>query len=96
MLDVLHPAADLGEAVRLEMVQPVAALPFFPDKARLTKNSQMFRSCRAAQLQQSRELSRRPRPMAEFVENDAPCRVGDSAKYVRKHRTQCMSENSDA
>jgi hypothetical protein len=87
MLHTLQPVPDLCEAFRLEMVQPVTAMPFFPDKAGLAKDAQVFGRCRPAQVEQPGELARRPRPVAELIEDDAACRVGDSAEDIRKHRT---------
>lgn len=84
---MLDPATDLSEACRLEVVQPMAAPPLFPNKPRRPKDGQMFRRSRAAQVKKASEFSGRPWPVAEFVENDAPRGVGNSAEHISKHGT---------
>lgn len=84
---MLYPATDLSEACRLEVVHPMAAAPLFPNEPRLPKNSQVFRRSRAAQVKKPSEFAGGPWPIAEFVENDAPRVVGNSAEDIGSHWT---------
>jgi hypothetical protein len=46
----------------------------------------VFGRCGAAELEQAGEFARSPGPLAQLVEDNAPCRVGDSTEHIRKHR----------
>lgn len=90
---MLYPATDLTEACRLEVVQPMAAASFLPNEPRLPKNGQMFRRGRAAQVKQRSQFAGRPWPVAEFVENDAPQGVRNSAEDIKRHSSSICRKN---